>query len=55
MKFDTPLKVTEDTISFEMQFTTSRSVSVDFHGNNDMQTIKVGANPFGVKFVLGNK
>jgi len=55
LKFDTPLKVTEDTISFEMQFTTSSSVSVDFHGNNDMQTSKVGANPFGVKFVLGNK
>ena len=55
LKFDTPLKVTEDTISFEMQFTTSSSVSVDFHGNSDMQTSKVGANPFGVKFVLGNK
>ena len=55
LKFDTPLKVTEDTISFEMQFTTSSSVSVDFHGNNDMQTSKVGANPFGVRFVLGNK
>ena len=37
-----------------MKFTTSTSVSVDFHGNSDMQVKKVGANPFGVKFVLGN-
>ena len=55
LKFDTPLTVTEDTTSFEMQFTTSSSVSVDFHGDSDMQTSKVGANPFGVKFVLGNR
>jgi hypothetical protein len=55
LKFDSPLKVTEDTNSFEMKFTTSTSVSVDFHGNGDMQTSKVGADPFGVQFVLGNK
>ena len=55
LKFDNPLKVTEDTNSFEMKFTTSTSVSVDFHGNGDMQTSKVGADPFGVQFVLGNK
>ena len=55
LKFDTPLTVTEDTNSFEMKFTTSTSVSVDFHGNSDMQVSKVGANPFGVKFVLGSK
>ena len=55
LKFDNPLKVTEDTNSFEMKFTTSTSVSVDFHGNGDMQTSKVGADPFGVQFVLGSK
>ena len=55
LKFDTPLTITEDTISFEMKFTTSTSVSVDFHGNSDMQVSKVGANPFGVKFVIGNR
>ena len=55
LKFDTPLIITEDAISFEMKFTTSTSVSVDFHGNSDMQVSKVGANPFGVKFVLGNR
>jgi len=55
LKFDNPLKVTEDTNSFEMKFTTSTSVSVDFHGNGDMQTSKVGADPFGVQFVLETK
>ena len=54
LRFNTPLEVTEDVTSFEMQFTTKTSVSVDFH-DAATQAKKVGADPFGVKFVLGTE
>ena len=54
LRFNTPLEVTEDVTSFEMKFTTKTSVSVDFH-DAATQAKKVGADPFGVKFVLGTE
>jgi len=54
INFTNPLNVTEDVISFDMQFSTKASVSVDH--TKDGTTVfgsKVGADPFGVKFVLG--
>ena len=55
LKFDTPLNISEDIVGFEMLFTTKTSVSVDFHGDGDIQVSKVGADPFGVKFLLTTK
>jgi len=49
------LNISEDIVGFEMLFTTKTSVSVDFHGDGDIQVSKVGANPFGVKFLLTTK
>ena len=54
IKFDNPLDVTEDVTSFEMNFSTKTSVSIDFH-ESATQAIKVGADPFKVKFVLGTE
>ena len=48
----TPLVVSPDTTSFEMSFGVSGSVSVDFttDGSNNLINLKVGADPFTMKF-----
>ena len=47
-----PLVVSPDTTSFEMSFGVSGSVSVDFttDGSNNLINLKVGADPFTMKF-----
>ena len=56
LNFTNPLNVTEDVISLDMQFSTKASVSVDHSKDGtDVYASKVGADPFGVKFVLGTR
>jgi hypothetical protein len=54
ISFTTPKRITEDTIGLQLNFTTSSSVSVDTgkDGTSDVQVyaLKVGADPFGVRF-----
>ena len=56
LKFDTPLRITENTVSFKVNVSTSSSVSVDSHwatgeAGGKVQAKKFGANPFGVQFL----
>lgn len=56
LKFDTPLRITENTVSFKVNVSTTSSVSVDSHWANGqagskVQAKKFGANPFGVQFL----
>jgi hypothetical protein len=56
LKFTTPKTIDDDINSLELNFTTSTSVSVDH--SKDGTTVygmKVGANPFGVQFVIGTE
>jgi hypothetical protein len=54
INFTTPKLITESTIGLQINFTTSTSVSVDTgkDGTSDVQVyaLKVGADPFGVRF-----
>ena len=56
LKFNTPLRITENTVSFKVNVSTSSSVSVDSHwatgeAGGRVQAKKFGANPFGVQFL----
>jgi len=56
LKFNTPLRITENTVSFKVNVSTSSSVSVDSHWDTGeaggrVQAKKFGANPFGVQFL----
>ena len=54
INFTTPKLITESTTGLQINFTTSTSVSVDTgkDGTSDVQVyaLKVGADPFGVRF-----
>ena len=54
INFTTPIDIHEKVTSLQLNFTTSASVSVD-HGKDGttVYAVKVGADPFGVKFVTG--
>ena len=56
IEFTTPKIITEGTIGIQLNFTTSTSVSVDT-GKEGTQpwAIKVGADPFGVRFRIKNR
>ena len=56
LKFNTPLRISENTVSFKVNVSTSSSVSVDSHwatgqAGGKVQAKKFGANPFGVQFL----
>ena len=59
INFTTPKLITESTIGLQINFTTSTSVSVDTgkDGTSDVQVyaLKVGADPFGVRFRTKNR
>ena len=59
INFTTPKLITESTTGLQINFTTSTSVSVDTgkDGTSDVQVyaLKVGADPFGVRFRTKNK
>ena len=51
INFNTPAVIDEDVISFEMLFSTSESVSIDWGAANDVtNALKLGADPFQVKY-----
>ena len=62
MNLATPIKITEQTASFKMEFSTSASVSVDFTfsqgsntGGDNVKLLKMGADPFHIKFYTKEK
>ena len=59
INFTTPKLITESTTGLQINFTTSTSVSVDTgkDGTSDVQVyaLKVGADPFGVRFRTKNR
>ena len=60
VKFASPLSITENTISFKINVSTTSSVSVDSHwatgeAGGRVQAKKFGANPFGVQFLTKTK
>ena len=62
MNLATPIKITEQTASFKMEFSTSASVSVDFTfsegsntGGDNVKLLKMGADPFHIKFFTKEK
>jgi hypothetical protein len=63
MKLDNPIIINEFTSSIKMEFGTSKSVSVDFNfdsggsatGRDNVQALKMGANPFFMKFYTKTK
>jgi hypothetical protein len=62
MNLVTPIKITEQTASFKMEFSTSSSVSVDFDfsdggktGGDNVKLLKMGADPFHIKFKTKEK
>ena len=60
VKFNKPLKITENTVSFKVNVSTTSSVSVDSdwdtnEASGKVQAQKFGANPFGVQFLTKTK
>lgn len=51
INFDSPAVINEDVTGFEMLFSTSESVSIDWGGANSVtNALKLGADPFQVKY-----
>ncbi|RPF74291.1 MAG: hypothetical protein CBE49_002455 [Rickettsiales bacterium TMED289] len=51
INFDTPVIIDEDVTGFEMLFSTSESVSIDWGAANDVTSaVKLGADPFQVRY-----
>ena len=51
IKFAKPLRISENTTQFKIEFSTKASISLDFGWfNSKIYTEKMGANPFGVRF-----
>ena len=60
VKFERPLKISVDTVSFKVNVSTTSSVSVDSHresgqASGRVQAAKYGANPFSVQFLTKTK
>jgi len=56
INFTNPLNVSEDVVGLRLLFSTNKSVSVDHSKDGtDVYASKVGADPFGIKFVLVKK
>ena len=60
VKFERPLRITENTTSFKINVSTTSSVSVDSHwdtgeASGRVQAAKYGANPFSVQFLTKTK
>lgn len=60
VKFDSPLKISEDTQRFKVNVSTASSVSVDSvwdenEASGKVQALKFGANPFSVQFLTKTK
>ena len=55
MNFNNSIEITEDISSFEMQFDTNSSVSIDWDAAASVtNAIKLGADPFQVKYIVTN-
>ena len=52
IKFAKPLRISENTIQFKIEFSTKASISLDLDFSNSTKVYvkKMGANPFGVRF-----
>ena len=59
MRFDNPINITEQTTGLKVLISTSASVAIEFAfdnaNTNKVQSVKVGANPFGVNFQTKTK
>ena len=53
INFDNPLLITEDIENFEVQLSTTESVSIDFGAAaSATNAVKMGADPFFIKYII---